>query len=104
MNKDNSKLKINHRIWVKSITIGIALLFIKTVLLIAIKQNSNFDIGQAPGRISLIFIIALVVPHSLATDKRNKGLRPLNWFVWLAIALGIWLLGPLSTFIIVTFL
>ena len=103
MEQVKNELTANHRIWLKSITIALTLLFIETGVLLAIKQNSNFEIGHAPGRISLIFILALVIPHAFAADRRKRGLTPLNWFVWLAMAFGIWLLGPLTTYIIATF-
>jgi len=65
----------NHRIWLKSITAGITLLFLKTGILLAIKQHSSFEIGHAPGSISLIFIIALAIPHAIATNRKKKDFR-----------------------------
>jgi hypothetical protein len=68
--------------------------------LLAIKQNTTFEIEHSPGRISIIFIFALVVPHACANDRKKKGLAPLNWFIGLVIAFGILLLGLLAIHLI----
>jgi hypothetical protein len=98
-----NEVEIKHRIWLESITAGITLLFLKAGILLAIKQHSIFEIGHASGRISLIFILALAIPDAIATNRKKKGLSPLNWFLWLTMSLAIWLLGPLTTYLIVTF-